>query len=103
MSAMDFVECEPPPLLIAQGAKRCRMFRRGLLSVIVAVEEGRWHISVAHPSRYPTWDEIKEVRYRFVPDDVTMAMLLPPRSQYVNKHPNCFHLHETRDMHEESL
>jgi hypothetical protein len=56
--------------------------------------ELRWHISISHPRRYPHWDEIKELRYQFIPDEATMAMLLPPRNEYVNVHPNCFHLHE---------
>jgi hypothetical protein len=54
-------------------------------------------MSIAHPLRYPTWDEIKEARYRFVPDNVTMAMLLPQRAEYVNIHHNCFHLHEINE------
>ena len=51
-----------------------------------------WHISVAHPSRYPTWDELADVRYALVPDDVTMALMLPPRLEYLNLHEFCFHL-----------
>jgi hypothetical protein len=66
-------------------------------SIFVAVEGGRWHLSIAHPNRYPTWDEIREARYALVPDSVVMAMLLPPKGQYVNVHPNCFHLWEVRD------
>ena len=54
----------------------------------------RWHLSISHPTRYPKWDEIKEARYKFLPDEVTMAQILPPRGEYVNVHPNCFHLHE---------
>ena len=54
----------------------------------------RWHLSISCRDRYPTWDEIKEARYRLIPNNVTMAMLLPPKEQYVNIHPNCFHLHE---------
>jgi hypothetical protein len=62
----------------------------------------KWHLSISHrtseatpqPGRYPTWDEIKEARYRFVPDGVTMAMLLPPKAEYVNVHETCFHLWE---------
>lgn len=72
----------------------CRAFRLGPCFVLVGVEAGLWHLSISHTDRYPTWDEIKEARYRFVPDAVTMAMLLPPRREYVNIHPNCFHLHE---------
>jgi hypothetical protein len=51
-----------------------------------------WHISIAHPNRYPTYEEIKEARYEFIPDEAIMAMLFPPKSQFVNVHPNCFHL-----------
>jgi hypothetical protein len=58
---------------------------------------GRWHLSISHPRRYPTWDEIRDARYALIPDGVTMAMLLPPRAQYVNVHPNCFHLHQIND------
>ena len=76
----------------------------GHLSVIVGREPQGWHLSISHrtnemrprPKRYPTWDEIADARYRFVPDEVTMAMLLPPRDQYVNLHATTFHLHEIR-------
>jgi hypothetical protein len=53
-----------------------------------------WHLSISHPFRYPTWDEIKAARYDLLPHDVTMAMILPPTSEYVNIHENCFHLHQ---------
>ena len=75
-----------------------RRFSMGSCSVIVGIENGRWHISIAHPYRYPKWDEIKAARMKFVPHDVTMALLLPGEHEYINVHPNCFHLHETRDL-----
>src|SRR5262245_60535363 len=75
----------------------CRAYRFGSCSVIVGIEEGRWHLSIAHPSRYPTWDEIRDARYRFIPNEVTVAMILSPKEQYVNMHENCFHLHEIED------
>ena len=56
-----------------------------------------WHLSIAHRHRYPTWDEIADVRYELVPDEVTMAMLLPPLGQYVNEHEFCFHLWQIDD------
>ena len=65
------------------------------LRVITAWHEGQgWHLSISHPSRYPVWDEIRDARYELLPDACTMAMLLPPRGEYVALHPNCFHLHE---------
>lgn len=72
-------------------------YRGNMFAVIVSKDDGLWHISISHHKRYPTFDEIKEARYKFIPDDVTMAMFFPPRSQYVNVHPNCFHLFEVKD------
>ena len=60
-----------------------------------------WHISISHPDRYPTWDEIADVRYELAPDDVTMALLLPPRAEYVNAHDRCFHLWQIDDRRAE--
>ena len=53
-----------------------------------------WHISISHPTRYPTWDEIAKARYDLLPNEITMAMILPPRGEYVNVHSFCFHLHQ---------
>ena len=75
-----------------------RRFSMGSCSVIVGIEHGRWHISIAHPARYPKWDEIKAARMKYVPHNVTMALLLPGEHEYINVHPNCFHLYETRDL-----
>jgi hypothetical protein len=70
----------------------------------------RWHMSLAHnrsmvgpgggaiPGRIPTWDEIKEARYAFCPDDSYMAMILPPKKEYVNVHPTTMHLHEMEEV-----
>lgn len=56
-----------------------------------------WHLSIAHEARYPTWDEVADARYELVPDDVTLAMLLPPRDEYVNANRHCFHLWQIED------
>lgn len=55
-----------------------------------------WHLSISCEDRHPTWDEIKTARYRLIPDNVTMGMLLPPRDEYVNvpQQDHVFHLHE---------
>lgn len=53
------------------------------------------HVSVSHVSRYPTWDEIKDVKYQLFKDGEDAIMLLPRKTDriaYVNLHPNCFHL-----------
>jgi hypothetical protein len=76
-----------------------RWYMWGDLRVCVGdpVAEGHWHISISHPYRYPTWDEIYTARYDFCPHDINMAIILPKKSEYVNIHPNCFHVHELRD------
>lgn len=79
-----------------------RFWHKGQLKALVSrdpvKERGiivkRWHLSISHPDRYPTWDEIKEARYALLSRELTFAMIFPPPSQYVNHHPNCFHLHE---------
>jgi hypothetical protein len=68
------------------------------LTVISSIDDGNLHLSISHrrddlsPGRYPTWDEIVDARYRFCPDNMTMAMLLPPKAEYVNIHSTTFHL-----------
>lgn len=71
----------------------------GRLSVFVSREPDGWHLSISHsfrsqPGRYPTWDEIVEARYRFLPNDITVAQLLPPLEEYTNVHATTFHLWE---------
>jgi hypothetical protein len=77
----------------------------GFLSVICSVDDGKLHMSISHqvmvdgknrPGRYPTWDEIKEARYRFMPVNTTAAMFLPPMDEYVNVHSTTFHLWELK-------
>ncbi len=69
-----------------------KMYVFGKCKVITARENGGWHMSISRRTRYPSYDEIKRARYKFVPDDVTMAMIFPPSAEFVNIHPNCFHL-----------
>lgn len=68
----------------------------GNLAAIVSCDPftGRWHLSISHPKRHPTWDEISEARYSLLPNNITVALLLPPRREYVNVHEHCFHLYE---------
>lgn len=69
----------------------------GECTVFVSVDGGDWHLSISHPTRYPTYEEIKQARYQFIPNEVTMAMIFPPKEQFVNLHPNCFHLWQIKD------
>jgi len=70
----------------------------GECSVIYSYDADRHHLSIAHPKRYPTWDEIKEARYRFLPGDCYMAMMFPPKEYWLNVHKNAFHLWEVKEL-----
>ena len=86
--------------LRSHGSRGVRFFTSGECRVIVSrdpVGPGGallWHLSISCEDRYPTWDEIADARYRLLADELTFAMYLPPRAEYVNRHPNCFHLTE---------
>lgn len=50
------------------------------------------HVSVSTPNRAPTWDEMCFVKSLFFDDEECVVQYHPPRSDYVNYHPNCLHL-----------
>lgn len=67
-------------------------------TILIGVEgKDRLHLSISHPKRYPMWDEIKEVRIKLLPDNKDFAMIFPKSNDYVNAHPNCFHLWEIKN------
>lgn len=75
-----------------------RAYMLGQCRVLTAPPHGSrgWHMSIAHKTRYPTWDEIAKAWYETVPDSEQRiaCMVLPPRSEYVNIANYCFHIHE---------
>jgi hypothetical protein len=58
------------------------------------------HLSIAHPSRYPTWDEVAKARTELLPDEKNFGMMLPPKAEYVDVHTFCFHLWEVEGLKE---
>ena len=70
-------------------------YRWGEISAHVSKDDNKWHLSVSHPRRYPTWREIYTAWYDLVPGagrEFEGAILLPRHSEYVNVHQNCFHI-----------
>lgn len=53
-----------------------------------------YHLSISHPKRYPTWDEISAARNQLLSPNKDYMMMLPKAQHYVNLHQNCFHLWE---------
>jgi len=80
--------------LLSAGTK---VYRKGNLKLLFSPLEqhpdGLWkHASVSHHARYPTWDEILDVRYLFFGENDDVVQILPPKGEYVNVAQNCFHL-----------
>jgi len=90
------------------GSRGLRVFTMGGCSIILGREDPNgagtalWHLSISHPSRHPTWDEIKTARYRLLPPEIDMAMHLPPPQNYVNveEQDHVFQMWECRDPNE---
>jgi hypothetical protein len=85
----------PPDVarLVEPGTRR---FRYRECTVLVSRDPhlGKWHLSISHVERDPTWDEIAGARYALIPDEAYMVQVLPPRAEYLNLHEHCFHLWE---------
>lgn len=62
-------------------------------SVFVNYEDEAWHLSVS-AGRTLGYYELKLIRYEFLPNRCQIAQIFPPREEFVNLHPNCFHLYE---------
>lgn len=79
-------------------------YRMGELRISASIDshpDTEWrHVAVSHADRYPTWDELVEVRYRFFSEDAEVLQYLPAKNEYVNLHPNCFHLWQRLDRPE---
>lgn len=52
------------------------------------------HISISHFERYPTWDELLEIKEQLL-GDIDAMMVMPKKIDYVNMSKNCFHIWET--------
>jgi hypothetical protein len=91
-------DCGEHTLTVDELVCPVRLYMKGGCKVLVSREDTghgpKWHLSISRAERYPGWDEIKDARYSLLPHELTFAMLLPPPDEYVNTHPNCFHLHE---------
>lgn len=67
------------------------------LSVIASIaveQDGRvWlHLSMAHPSRMPTYEELTYLKRHWAGDERKAIMVLPAKTEHVNIHQNCLHL-----------
>ena len=81
-----------------------RVYVNGELRAILARENCggadtdplRWHLSVSHARRVPTWAELRDACHDLRPG-VTFSIGIPPRSMWLNEHDFCIHMWETID------
>lgn len=61
--------------------------------LVIASDGAGWeHVSVSRNDRCPTWDEMCHIKALFWDEDDCVIQYHPPRSEYVNNHPNCLHM-----------
>jgi hypothetical protein len=57
------------------------------------LDRRRWiHLSLAHPRRTPTWNELVGAKEFILGRDTYAYQVIPPRARYVDMHPHCLHL-----------
>lgn len=61
--------------------------------IFINKELGKWHLSVSL-TRTIGYYELKEIRYKFMPNNMDVAQIFPPREEFINIYENCFHLYE---------
>lgn len=81
----------PPPIMWQKGPVRALVGRE-----VWRDESVRWHISASCEDRVPTWEELVTAAHELRPG-VPFCMGVPPRTWWMNVHPNVLHLWETRD------
>lgn len=79
------------------GLFRVRLRHAQTVRVIASDGEGWEHVSVSRDDRPPTWDEMCQVKALFWGEEDCVVQYHPPRSEYVNVHPNCLHLWRPAD------
>jgi hypothetical protein len=53
----------------------------------------KWvHVSVAHPKRLPTWEELSKAKNDFIGEDREAYQVLASNEDHINAHAYCLHL-----------
>lgn len=79
---------------VAGGPPGSNVFRhltRPLIA-IRSLDMGRWHLSVSHVSRIPTWEELGLARDALLPEAAFLCVPFPPRRYWLNYDRRVLHL-----------
>jgi hypothetical protein len=96
------VPAEVERLFRSSPADAPRRFQHpeGLIALVgrepVEPDDWRWHISLRHKDRVPSWDELAMAGHQLRPG-VCFVIGVPPRSWWMNLHENVLHLWELKD------
>lgn len=71
------------------------IYRNGRCQIILSIDNERWHLSISvidglsnlqkkRGGVLPSYHEIKKARYKYCPDNIYMAEIFPPTSEFVN-------------------
>lgn len=71
-----------------------KFFFENELAVILSEKNGKKHLSISHKNRMPLLNEIKEMRYKHMPEIEYAAIIIPTKNDYINVEENCIHVFE---------
>lgn len=95
VDAMQRMGCEIDPVWREDmyGSYSTGMFRWKGKDIAITIDRGLWHLSVSC-NHILGYYELKDIRYQFLPNNMFVAQVFPPREDFVNLHEFCFHLWE---------
>lgn len=73
-------------------------YRNRVFRVVCGVGFGWDHLSVSLKTRCPTWGEMCHFKDMWFHREETVIQYHPPRSQYINHHPNALHMWRPWDV-----
>jgi hypothetical protein len=53
------------------------------------------HLSISYQDRYPSWEEVRDVKRVFFPPQFSAMMVLPAEAEYINIHNFCLQVIQT--------
>lgn len=82
------------------GVYETGLYKYKGMDILITVDAKKWHLSVS--AKFPLgYQQLKDVRYKFMPNDMSVAQIFPRREEFVNVHTCCWHLWEIDEDEEE--
>ncbi len=79
------------PLSLPKGSK---MYQTKDCLVVSNKKNDKHHLVISNAERYPTMDEIRAVRNKLLPKDITVVMIISSEKEAVNINEKGYHLWE---------